>query len=101
MASGLPAISTRVGGIPEVAEMSGACELVPPADPQAMAEAICGFSAKRQELGELGARARRCYEMCFSPERMARDYMLLYRGSRVPPQTDAPPAHLAAKEGCR
>ena len=99
MASGLPAISTQVGGIPEVAEMSGACELVPPSDPQAMANAICRYAANRKQLAELGARARRCYEMWFNPERMAADYMQLYRGNRPDGQMTSAPRQLAAKQG--
>ena len=39
MASGLPSVATRVGGVPEVLEAS-AGELVPPQDPGALAEAI-------------------------------------------------------------
>jgi glycosyltransferase involved in cell wall biosynthesis len=80
MASGLPAISTNVGGIPEVAAISGACVLVPPSDPQALSEAICRASADRAQLPELGARARQCYTMLFQPERMARDYIQAYSG---------------------
>jgi glycosyltransferase involved in cell wall biosynthesis len=101
MASGLPAISTQVGGIPEVAEMSGACELVPPSDPQAMAQAICRLAANRNQLAELGLRARRCYETQFSSERMSKDYMQVYRGNVPESQADSAPRQLAAKEGCQ
>jgi glycosyltransferase involved in cell wall biosynthesis len=101
MAAGLPAISTHVGGIPEVARMSGACELVPPSDPEAMAGAIRRHAVDRDQLADLGLRARRCYEQWFSPERMARDYMNLYRGCKPASPAEATPGQLAAKEGCR
>ena len=100
MACGLPAIATRVGGIPEVAELSGSCELVPPSNPAALAEAICRYASQRESLAVLGARARQCYESFFSPQRMARDYMQLYRGVRPSGHEDAARPRLAAKEGC-
>jgi len=40
LAAGLPCVSTTVGGIPEIAQHLGGCELVAPNDPQALAEAI-------------------------------------------------------------
>jgi glycosyltransferase involved in cell wall biosynthesis len=40
LAAGLPCVSTIVGGIPEIAQHVGGCELVPPNNPQALAEAI-------------------------------------------------------------
>ena len=40
MASGVPIIATRVGGIPEVVEEGRTALLVPPADPAALGEAI-------------------------------------------------------------
>jgi glycosyltransferase involved in cell wall biosynthesis len=97
MASGLPAISTEVGGIPEVAALSGACELVPPAQPEALAQAICRYAANRKQLPGLGARARRCYELWFSPERMANEYMQLYRGSQPTSAVDSSICDFAMK----
>ena len=41
MASRLPVVSTRVGGIPEVIEEGRTGRLVAPRDPSALADAIC------------------------------------------------------------
>jgi len=50
-AAGCPVISTRVGGLPEVVEEGVTGHLVPPEDPEALAQAILEFFAR-------GGRAR-------------------------------------------
>lgn len=40
LAAGLPCVSTTVGGIPEIAQYLGGCELVEPNNPNELAEAI-------------------------------------------------------------
>ncbi len=79
MAAGLPTIATRVGGIPELIELSQAGTMIPARDPGGLAEAIIEFSNRRHELKQLGTRALRCYEEHFTPERMANDYLKLYQ----------------------
>ncbi len=79
MAAGLPAIVTNVGGMAEVLRLSGAGSLVPAAQPEALAHAIIQHAARRNELPLLGARARQCYQRYLAPERMADDYLRLYR----------------------
>jgi glycosyltransferase involved in cell wall biosynthesis len=57
MAAGKPAIGTRIGGIPEVVEDGRTGLLVPPADPDRLADAIVELlrdPAKRQRMGEAG-----------------------------------------------
>jgi sugar transferase (PEP-CTERM/EpsH1 system associated) len=43
MASGLPAVGTRVGGVPEVIAEGQTGQLVPPRDPSAMADALAPY----------------------------------------------------------
>lgn len=57
MAAGLPAIATRVGGVPALIEDGRTGLLVPPADSHALARAIRDLAedpARRRSLGEAG-----------------------------------------------
>jgi glycosyltransferase involved in cell wall biosynthesis len=78
MSVGLPAVVTDVGGMGEIARLSGAVTLVPSSDPESMAKALCDAIAGKQKLSELGQLASHCYEQNFRPERMLDDYMSLY-----------------------
>jgi glycosyltransferase involved in cell wall biosynthesis len=80
MSVGLPAVVTDVGGMGEIAHLSGAVTLVPSSDPESMARALCDAVAGRQKLPKLGQLASHCYEQYFRPERMFADYMGLYHG---------------------
>jgi glycosyltransferase involved in cell wall biosynthesis len=79
MAAGLPAIVTEVGALPELAALSGAGRLVPPRNVVQLARAIVEFAHRRHELATLGERAARCYRAYFTPDRMAGEYLSLYR----------------------
>jgi glycosyltransferase involved in cell wall biosynthesis len=79
MSVGLPAVVTDVGGMGEIARLSGSITLVPSSDPDSMATALCNAAAGRQKLPELGQLASHCYEQYFRPERMFEDYMSLYK----------------------
>lgn len=85
MSVGLPAIVTDVGGMGEVARLSGGATMVPRSDPQAMAKALCEAAERGQELPKIGKRAYRYYEQNFRPERMLNDYMRLYNGCKSYP----------------
>src|SRR5262249_53456483 len=85
MSAGLPAIVTDVGGMGEVARLSGVVTLVPPSNPQAMAKALCEIVGKIHELPDLGKRTCRFYQENFKPERMLSDYMRLYDGCKSLP----------------
>ncbi len=80
MSVGLPAVVTDVGGMGEIARLSGSITLVPSSDPDSMARALCDAAAGRQKLPKLGQLASHCYEQYFRPERMFEDYMSLYKG---------------------
>jgi glycosyltransferase involved in cell wall biosynthesis len=78
MSAGLPAVVTGVGGMGEIARLSGAVTLVPSSDPEAMAAALCKAIAQRQDLPKLGQMASTTYERYFRPERMLDEYISLY-----------------------
>jgi colanic acid/amylovoran biosynthesis glycosyltransferase len=74
MACGLPVISTRVGGIPEVLDHGRCGWLVPPDDPAALAEAIreclTNPTVREQKLRAAAERVR-----LFSVETMYRNFL--------------------------
>jgi len=78
MSVGLPAVVTDVGGMREIARLSGAITVVPSSDPESMAAALSDAIARRQELPKMGQLASYCYDQYFRPERMLDDYMNLY-----------------------
>ena len=79
MAAGLPAIVTEVGGLTELLALSGAGATVPVRDVHKLALAIVQFAHRPHELEALGKRALDCYETYFTPDRMAREYLSVYR----------------------
>jgi len=79
MAAGLPAIVTEVGGLPELVALSGAGTTVPVRDVDCLARAIVEFANHRHDLAGLGERASGCYRTHFTPDRMAEEYLTLYR----------------------
>ena len=78
MSVGLPALVTDVGGMGEIARLSGAVTLVPSSDPSRMAVAISETIGLRQDLPKIGRLASNCYQQYFRPERMLDEYMSLY-----------------------
>ena len=78
MASGLPIVATRVGGVPEVLAHGVAGRLVPPADPRALAEGILELLSQPQLAHGLAQQAQLRAER-FSAERMIQQILDLYR----------------------
>jgi glycosyltransferase involved in cell wall biosynthesis len=79
MAAGLPAIVTEVGALPELISLSGAGMTVPARNVHSLARAIVDFARRRHELATLGERAAACYRANFTIDRMANEYLALYR----------------------
>jgi glycosyltransferase involved in cell wall biosynthesis len=79
MATGVPAVATNVGGIPEVINSPDVGWLVPPRDPEALARAMIGMARlPDSERASIAARAqeriRRCYSHDVIGEKLRRIY---------------------------
>lgn len=75
---GLPAVASRIGGIPEVVSHGDTGLLVPPGDVEALAAAILTLAAEPRLRSRLGNAARREYERRFRAERMVAEIEALY-----------------------
>lgn len=71
---GLPVVSTRVGGIPEVIAHEESGILVPPEDVPALAAALSRLIADPAERRRLGEGGRRRADSIFTVDRMAREF---------------------------
>ena len=80
MASGLPVLATAVGGNPELVDAGRTGELVPAADPEAMAQALIKLAADPERSARLGRQARADVEARFSLQAMVGAYQNLYDG---------------------
>jgi L-malate glycosyltransferase len=78
MASRLPVVATRAGGIPEVVEDRETGLLVPPRDPAALAQAILELCRDRELAARLAARGVEVVHQKFSAEAMAGKIVELY-----------------------
>mgnify|MGYP001598736618 CR=1 FL=1 len=77
MASGLPIVSTRVGGIPEVLDTRGA-ELIPPANPEALAKAINKLMVNKKKIAFAHKQFPHIIQQHFSEESMLSKTAALY-----------------------
>jgi glycosyltransferase involved in cell wall biosynthesis len=90
MAAGLPVVSSRVGGVPELVVDGETGLLVPPGDPAAMAAALGRLLADAGLRRRLGAAGRERAQRCFDVRRQRRAHLDCYarelsrRGVRVP-----------------
>jgi glycosyltransferase involved in cell wall biosynthesis len=101
MATGLPLVGTRVGGIPAIVDDGVTGLLVPPGDPLQLAAALSRLCDRPNDRARLGAAARRRVEAEFAWPVLAAqtaecyERVLWLRG-HVLPQTTAVPARRAA-----
>ena len=78
MACGVPVVATRVGGVPEAVDEGRTGELIPPGDPQALAEALKSLLPDRARLDSYGAEARRVATERFAVDGMVDAVAQLY-----------------------
>ena len=78
MATGLPVVATRVGGTPELVEEGKTGTLVPPGDPDALAEAIKTYLDLPDRLRTHGVAGRKRVEERFSLSKMVSGYLDVY-----------------------
>ena len=81
MATGIPAVAARVGGVPEVAP-EGTALLVPPRDPGALAEAIAALLDDPALARAQAAAARTHAETHLSARLMTERTLALYEALR-------------------
>ena len=79
MALGLPVIATRVGDMEQVIESGQEGYLVPPEDPQAMAEKLLDVLQHPDLQGPVAAAAKRVVQERFSLDRMVETVERIYR----------------------
>ncbi|WP_338769413.1 TIGR03088 family PEP-CTERM/XrtA system glycosyltransferase [Massilia sp. METH4] len=78
MASGLPVVGTRVGGIPEVVDDGVTGTLVPPSEPVAMAAALARYAASPELAARHGAAGRERVLRKYSMPAMVAAYQGMY-----------------------
>jgi glycosyltransferase involved in cell wall biosynthesis len=80
LASGLPIIGSTVGGIPELVEHGTNGLLVPPGNPEALAQAIRYIADDPELRSKMSARNRAKAEATLQWSQVTRRYVAIYRG---------------------
>jgi glycosyltransferase involved in cell wall biosynthesis len=78
MSSGLPVIATRVGGIPELVKHEVTGLLVPPGNPEHLADALLCVHNDPQRAREMGQAGRKKVQDGFEVRRMVSAYESMY-----------------------
>ena len=78
--AGLPAVATRVGGLPEITENEKGGFLVPSKNPEKLAEAIKKLLDSGELRKKMGRKNRQIVSQKFSFEKMLRETIDIYNG---------------------
>ncbi|HYJ15422.1 MAG TPA: glycosyltransferase family 4 protein, partial [Candidatus Limnocylindria bacterium] len=78
MAAGCPVVATRVGGLPDLIEDQSTGCLVPPREPETLANAVLGLFDDPQLARELGKHGRDSVRQRFTVQRLLGDMDDLY-----------------------
>ncbi len=78
MAAGLPVVATNVGGIPEIITNNKNGILIPPENPQALADAISDLIEHTEKRKILGEKGKQHVEATFTDDMMIKKYMEVY-----------------------
>jgi glycosyltransferase involved in cell wall biosynthesis/ribosomal protein S18 acetylase RimI-like enzyme len=78
MSAGKPIVATSIGSVREIASEGEMAELVPPADPIALADAVYRLANNRVRQALLGKAAKELFESRYTEERMLNAYRDLY-----------------------
>jgi glycosyltransferase involved in cell wall biosynthesis len=89
MAAARAVVATRVGGVADVVEHERTGLLVPPRQPEALADAIVSLAADPAERARMGAAGRQAVVGRFSPERLVDDIDRLYTRALAQKRTRA------------
>ncbi|MEW6171997.1 MAG: glycosyltransferase [Bacillota bacterium] len=83
MAAGKPVIASEVGGIPEMVQDGVTGFLVPPGDPDALADRLYRLLSHPEEAEEMGKRAKVFAEKFFSPGAYQQAYRQLFEKAEL------------------
>lgn len=77
LARGLPVVAPNHGAFPELAQLTGSIQLVPPNDPPALASALHALLADPPRLAQLAQNSRTAIKERFTSQHMAQEIVTL------------------------